>query len=77
MKRIMPLTAVAGVLAFFVAAGTVQAAPASSSVLGPLTSAKQASSAVEQVGWRRDHRWWKKRYYRSDRSYRHSHRRWR
>jgi hypothetical protein len=37
----------------FVAAGTAQAAPVSGGVLGHLTTAKQASVAVEQVGWRR------------------------
>ena len=78
MKRLLPLTAVASVLACFVALGTAQAAPASGSVLGQLTTAKQASVAVEQVGMRRHHRWWKKRYYRRDhRSYRHNDRRWR
>jgi hypothetical protein len=77
MKRCIPLTALAGVLACLVAAGTAQAAPASGSVLGQLTTAKQASVAVEQVGWRPHHRWWKKRHYRRDRFYRHNNRRWR
>jgi hypothetical protein len=39
--------------------------------------AKQAAAAVEQVGWRPHHRWWKKRHYRRDRFYRHNPRRWR
>jgi len=77
MKRLIPLTAVAGVLACLVAAGTAQAASGSGSNLGQLTMAKQAAAAVEQVGWRPHHRWWKKRHYRRDRFYRHNPRRWR
>jgi hypothetical protein len=58
MTRLIPLTAVAGVLACFVAAGTAQAAPASGNFLGKFTAANQASVAVENVHWRRYH-WWR------------------
>jgi len=72
MKRLIPLTAVAGVLACFVAAGTAQAAPASGSVLGKLTTVNQSAAAVEKVHYRRHHyRWWKHRHHR-----RHHHRWW-
>jgi hypothetical protein len=72
MKKLLPLAAVAGAL--FLVAGTAQAAPVSSNVLGKMTTASDAGSVVEKAGYRHHHRkWWKKRYYK--RHYRHHHRR--
>jgi hypothetical protein len=53
MTRIVPLTVVAGALACFLAAGSAQAAPATSGILGKLTTTAQSSSQIEKVGWRR------------------------
>jgi hypothetical protein len=55
MKRIVPLTAVAGALACLLAAGSAQAAPATSGILGKLTATTQSSSQIEQVRWRHRH----------------------
>ena len=63
MTRIIPLSAVAGVVACVLAAGSAQAAPVSSDVLGKAASTNHSSS-VEQVHWRRHHHWWRYRYYR-------------
>ncbi len=64
MTKLIPLTAVAGVLAAFLAVGSAQAAPASGSVLGKLTSLNQSAAAVENVHWRRHHRWWWRHHHR-------------
>ncbi len=85
MKRILPLAAVAGALACFVAVGSAQAAPASGNVLGKLTTVGENSSAVEKTHYRHHRRyhhrkWWKKRYYKRHHHHHHRHhhhRRWR
>ena len=86
MKRTLPLAAVAGALACFVAVGSAQAAPASGNVLGKLTTVGENSSAIEKTHYRHHrkynhHRkWWKKRYYKRHRHHHHhrwNHRRWR
>jgi hypothetical protein len=61
MNRIT-LSAAAGVLACVLAAGSAQAAPVSSDVLGKAASTNNSSS-VQQVYWRH-HRHWRYRYYR-------------
>jgi hypothetical protein len=64
MNRLIPLSAVAGVAACVLAAGTAQAAPVSGGVLDKLATTNHSSS-VEQVYWRRHHhRYWRYRYYR-------------
>ncbi len=70
MKKLLPLAAVAGALACFVAAGSAQAAPVSSNVLGKLTSVSDQNSVIEKAGYRHHRKWWKKRYYKRH-SYRH------
>ena len=55
MTRIVPLTVVAGALSCLMFAGSAQAAPAASGILGKLTTAS-ASTQIEQVGWRHRHR---------------------
>jgi len=73
MIRAVPLTIAAGVLACALAAGSVQAAPAGSGVLGKLTAATPAATQIEKAGWRR--RGWRRScvrrcMWRSGRSYR-------
>jgi hypothetical protein len=69
MKKLLPLAAVAGLLAV-VSVGSAQAAPASGNILGKLTTASENGTAVEKAGYRHHRRWnshrwwWKKRYYR-------------
>lgn len=71
MKRIVPLTVVAGALACVLAAGSAQAAPATSGILGKLTAAAQSSSQIEQVGWRhRHHGCFRRCMWRTDGAYR-------
>lgn len=78
MKKLLPLAAVAGAL--FVIAGSAQAAPVSSNVLGKMTSVSEQNSVVEKAHYRghrkwHKHRWYKKRYYKH--RHHHHHRRWR
>jgi hypothetical protein len=73
MKKLLPLAAVAGAL--FVVAGSAQAAPVSSNVLGKMTSVSEQNSVVEKAHYRHHRKWWKKRYYKRHR-YHHHHRRW-
>jgi hypothetical protein len=49
MNRALSITLAAGALAFALAAGSAQAAPAGSGILGKLTSASSAASQVEKV----------------------------
>ncbi|MFN3622530.1 MAG: hypothetical protein ACK4TP_00570 [Hyphomicrobium sp.] len=73
MKKFLPLAAVAGAL--FLAAGSAQAAPVSSNVLGKMTSASEQNSVVEKAHYRHHRRWWwKKRFYK--RHHHRHHRRW-
>lgn len=73
MKKLLPLAAIAGAL--FVVAGSAQAAPVSSNVLGKMTGVSEQNSVVEKAGYRHHRRWyWKKRYYK--RHHHHHHRRW-
>jgi hypothetical protein len=64
MNRLIPLSAAAGVVACVLAAGSAQAAPVASGVLDKLATANNGTSAVQQVYWRRHHRYWRYRYYR-------------
>lgn len=73
MNRAISMTVAAGVLAFALAAGTAQAAPAGAGVLGKLATASTASTQVEKTGWHK-RRHWRKRcirrcMWRSGRSY--------
>ncbi len=54
MNRAIPMTIAAGVLACALAAGSAQAAPASG-ILGKLAATANASTQVEQAGWRGHH----------------------
>jgi hypothetical protein len=68
------MTVAAGALAFALAAGSAQAAPAGSGILGKLTSAAPAATQVEKVahrrrGWR--HRCFRRCMWRSGGAYRH------
>jgi hypothetical protein len=70
MNRLIPVSAVAAVAACVLSAGSAQAAPVSSDVLGKAASTNHSSS-VEQVYWRRHHhRYWRYRYYRHHRYHR-------
>ncbi len=55
MNRAVPLTIAAGALACVLAAGSAQAAPPNTGILGKLTATAQTSSQVEKAGWRRRH----------------------
>lgn len=73
MKKLLPLAAVAGAL--FLAAGSAQAAPVSSNVLGKMSSVTEQNSVVEKAHYRHHRRWWwKKRFYK--RHHHRHHRRW-
>ena len=61
MKRLVPLSVVAGVLACFVLAGSAQAAPATSGILGKLAAETHTASQVEKADWRRA---WRRRCFR-------------
>ena len=81
MKKLLPLAAVAGAL--FLVAGTAQAAPVSSNVLGKAATVSDSAGVVEKAGYRHHHRkWWKKRYYKRHhhhhhhRSHHRRHRHW-
>jgi hypothetical protein len=52
MNRAVPLTVVAGALAVILAAGSAQAAPANTGILGKLNATVQSSSQIEKAGWR-------------------------
>jgi hypothetical protein len=79
MYRAVPLTIAAGALACVLAAGSAQAAPANTGILGKLTATAQSSSQVEQVGWR-SRRCFRRCMRRTDGAYwlckRKCHRRW-
>ncbi len=82
MNRAVPLTVAAGALAWFIAAGSAQAAPANTGILGKLNATAQSSSQVEKTGWRRrhHHRCFRRCMRRTDGAYwfcrRRCHRRW-
>lgn len=63
MKKYLPLAAVAGALACFVAAGSAQATPASGNVLGKLTTVGQSGSTVEKAHYYHHRRYWRHRHY--------------
>lgn len=50
MTRVIPLSVAAGIVAIALAAGSAQAAPASSGILGKLNA--EAQTQVEKAGWR-------------------------
>jgi hypothetical protein len=54
MTRIVPLTVVAGALSCFLIAGSAQAAPATTGILGKLATASN-STQIEKAGWRHRH----------------------
>jgi len=62
MKRLVPLSVVAGILACFVLACSAQAAPAASVILGKFAAEAHATSQIEKVGLRR--RKWRRRCFR-------------
>jgi hypothetical protein len=70
MIRAVPLTVAAGVLAIVMAAGSAQAAPANTGILGKLTATAQSSSQIEQVGWRSKRRCFRRCMRRTDGAYR-------
>ena len=70
MIRAVPLTVVAGALAVVLAAGSAQAAPANTGILGKLTATAQSSSQIEQVGWRSNRRCFRRCMRRTDGAYR-------
>ncbi len=61
MKRLVTLSVVAGALACFVLAGSAQAAPATSGILGKLAAETHPASQVEKADWRRA---WRRRCFR-------------
>ena len=64
MTRMIPLTVAAGALAYIVAAGGAQAAPASGITLGKFANVAPATASVEQVYWRRHWRYHHRRHWR-------------
>ncbi len=72
MNRAFPLTLAAGVLACVLAAGSAQAAPATSGILGKLAANANASTQIEHVGWRRHrhNRCFRRCMWRTDGAYR-------
>lgn len=76
MTRFVPLTAAAGALACLLAAGSAQAAPVTVDVFGKSVAVKPAASIVDQVHWRRHHRWWRWHHHRRHHRYWRYHRRW-
>ena len=70
MIRAVPLTVAAGVLAIVMAAGSAQAAPANTGILGKLNATAQSSSQIEQVGWRSKRRCFRRCMRRTDGAYR-------